>query len=93
VSKTQVVTKREADGATVYDFQCPYPTGCGNDTADPESRFTSLGWADREHARERARQHIAEHQGEDITQDLHTFRVERGITTPPPTPNPDDWDI
>lgn len=72
-----VITSRYEDGAEVWDFVCPYPSGCGN--AATGQPFSSTGWPDRTHAYERGRQHIAEHNGEGVTPDLNTFRQARGL--------------
>lgn len=91
MAKTKAVQSRKTDDGTVYDFTCPYPTGCGADTNDPEATFTSVGWADKEHARARAEQHMAEHKTGTPMQDQVEFEVERGLRPKPvPTFNPDD---
>lgn len=74
-SKVKVVTPRDADGTQVWDFRCPYPFGCGQD--EP---FSSVGWATRDLAAKRARQHIDEHETGEPMQELHAFRVDQGLT-------------
>jgi hypothetical protein len=78
MAKIKTVTSRKTDSGTVYDFRCPLPYGCGAVATDPEFRFESAGWFDREHAADRGRQHVAEHDGVPM-QPLDEFRTERGL--------------
>jgi hypothetical protein len=92
MAKVKVVTSRKTDADTVYDFRCPYPAGCGVPGGDS---FASTGWAQRKDAVDRGKQHIAEHEQGEPMQELHAFRVDRGLT-----PNaageaarPPDWEF
>jgi len=91
--KIKTVTSRKTDAGTVYDFTCPFPTGCGLDANDPDSRFTTSDWANRADAAERGKQHVAEHTDGTPMPSLDEFRKARGLTAEtavPAAPNPDD---
>lgn len=87
MAKTKVVTSRQDGDRTVHDFRCPHLSGCGVD-GEP---FTSAGWTEQEDARERARQHLAEHATGEAMTELHDFRVERGRTPSPADPT--SWEV
>jgi hypothetical protein len=91
--KVQLVTERTSQDGVVYDFRCPYPKGCGA-TASGGDPFSSTGWADRQHAVDRGKQHVAEHEGTPMPS-LHEFRVARGLTadTAGSAVKPDDWEF
>ncbi len=63
----------------VFDFRCPYPDGCG-EPGNAEKPFISAGWAERKHAVERGRQHIAEHETGKPMPELAEFWAEQGLT-------------
>lgn len=54
------------EGQPEFDVVC----SCG---------WRSTGWADVEHAKARAQQHADEHTSGEPAQELHDFRLERGI--------------
>ena len=87
----KVVTPRkdEETGREVFDFRCPYPSGCDADG----SPFRSLGWFREEDARERGKQHIQEHESGEAMPELSDFLKERGLV--PETAGspqiPPDW--
>lgn len=73
------ITRRIVDGKELWDFKCPYPTGCGP--------FSSADWPNRQHAVDRGMEHLREHAGEGAMTDLNSFRQARGIIpNQPPTP-------
>lgn len=95
MAKLKLVTERKLDGGEkVYDFRCPYPTGCG-ETGDDTPGFSSVGWADRKHAVDRGKTHIHEHETGEPMPELHEFRVARGLTqaSAGQAVTPDDWEF
>lgn len=96
-SKVQLITERKDGDGTFYDFRCPYPYGCGVGPGDAAAEpFTSIGWAERDHAVARGKQHIAEHEDPgDPMPELDQFRVSHGITedTAGQKVRPEDWEF
>ena len=101
--KPRLVTKYKTDdGAELFEFKCPYPTGCGVNATDPEATpYRSFNWADRESAVIRGKQHIAEHEStedpnrdNELSPEVHEFRVGRGLaaTNNRPTITAEDWE-
>ncbi len=93
--KVQLITSRQTDEGTVYDFRCPYPTGCGEDGPDGHTPFNSTGWMHRDHAAARGKQHVAEHLDGVPMQDLDSFRSDWGLTeaSAGAAVKPDDWEF
>jgi hypothetical protein len=101
--KVKLVTSyKNDDGATMYEFRCPYPTGCGENALDPEATpYRAFNLAEREWAVARGKQHLAEHEStadpnrdNELTPEMHEFRVALGIAAAAaPTVNPDDWEL
>ena len=89
--KTRLVTEQD-DGSGLFEFNCPYPTGCGEDPNNPEARYRAFNY-DRDSAVARGKQHIAEHEAGEVMPETHEFRIARGITAAPPTVNPEDWEL
>jgi hypothetical protein len=86
--KLKVVTDRDDPTVgKVWDFTCPYPTGCGG----PEGPFASTGWFDRQHAVDRAKEHLDEHEGKGPMSSLDEFRAARGLTAA--TAGPPDYEL
>jgi hypothetical protein len=91
--KVQLITERETAEGRVFDFRCPYPSGCGVPGGDP---FTSTGWANRGLAVSRGKQHVHEHEHPDEPmQELEVFRAEQGVsqTTAGEAVRPEDWEF
>lgn len=61
-----------------WDFVCPITSGCGN-PGTGES-FTSREWPTKKHALARGQQHLDEHAGRGVMQELHNFRVANGLS-------------
>lgn len=67
---------QEADGT--WTMQCPVTDGTCGDRAI-QLPFRSPGWPTKAYAAERLEQHLDEHRGKGAMQELHDFRVERGL--------------
>lgn len=76
MTKQQVIFERIEGDQKVFDFKCPYPTGCLGDNGES---FGSYGWNQRQHAEARGRQHIEEHETGKAMPELDEFRAEHGL--------------
>lgn len=89
--KQRLVTKQD-DGSGLYEFNCPYPTGCGADPNDPDQRYRAFNY-DRESAAARGKQHLAEHETGEPVPEAHEFRVGRGLAAPVPSVDSENWEL
>ena len=57
------------EGEGGWNFTCSR-AGCGDD----QGPFSSVGWPTKKAATDRGRQHLAEHDGDGVAQELADFR-------------------